>query len=107
MKFSTRTRYGTRLMIRLGLSDTKDPVLLKDIAKKEGMSEKYLSQIIIPLKAAGLVDSFRGAHGGYSLARQPRHITVGDIVFALEGEIDLSPRRPSTVVRMPCARARC
>ncbi|NQT33330.1 MAG: RrF2 family transcriptional regulator [Candidatus Omnitrophica bacterium] len=89
MKLSTRSRYGTRLMIRLGLHDGSDPVMLKDIAEGEDISEKYLSQIIIPLKASGLVRSFRGAHGGYILAKAPLQISVGDIVTAIEGNIDL------------------
>ncbi|MFH1305762.1 MAG: Rrf2 family transcriptional regulator [Candidatus Omnitrophota bacterium] len=90
MKLSTRTRYGTRMMIHLGLCYGKDPVLLRDIAKEEGISEKYLSQIIIALKSAGFVNSFRGAHGGYALSRSPSQITIESIVEVLEGKIDLA-----------------
>jgi len=61
--------------------------LLKDIARREGISEKYLGQIVIPLKASGLLISHRGAHGGYSLARPAEGITVKDIVEAIEGGI--------------------
>ena len=77
-------------MINLGLHYGKDPVLLRDIAAEEGISEKYLSQIIISLKSAGFVNSFRGAHGGYTLSRSPSRITVNDIVEVLEGKIDLA-----------------
>jgi Rrf2 family protein len=63
----------------------KGQVFLKDIAGQEGISEKYLSLIMIPLKAAGLVTSTRGAHGGYTLARHPSEITLREIVDVLEG----------------------
>jgi len=89
MKISTRTRYGTRLMLTLALNYDKGPIFLKDIAKLEGISEKYLSQIIIPLKAQGLVNSFRGAKGGYILAKLPSQTTVKEIFQALEGELSL------------------
>ncbi len=59
---------------------------MKDIAKKEEISEKYLSLIIIPLRRAGLVNSNRGAYGGYTLAREPSKITVKEIVDILEGD---------------------
>ena len=89
MKISTRARYGTRLMLGLGLHYGQGAVFLKDIAKAEEISEKYLSQIIIPLKSAGLVNSFRGAHGGYVLARPPDKISLKEIVGALEGDLNL------------------
>jgi len=86
MKLSTRSRYGVRLMLELALNSNKGSVFLKDIAKKEEISEKYLSLIIIPLKAAGLVNSMRGAHGGYTLAKPASNITLKEIVDVLEGE---------------------
>jgi len=89
MKISTRARYGTRLMLELALHYKKGPVFLKEIAKAEEISEKYLSQIIIPLRSAGLVNSFRGARGGYVLARPAAKITLKDIVEVLEGGFDL------------------
>ena len=90
MKISTRASYGARLMLELGLRYGKGPVFLKDIARSEDISEKYLSQIIIPLRTAGLVDSFRGSKGGYILARPPAAITLKDIVGAVEGGFDLT-----------------
>ncbi len=89
MKISTRTRYGTRLMIELGLYFSQGPVFMKDIARKEDISEKYLSQIIIALKNAGLVNSFRGARGGYLLTRPPARITMREIFEVLEGGVEL------------------
>lgn len=89
MKISTRTRYGTRLMLYLGLHYGNGPIFLKDIAKEEDISEKYLSQIIILLKNAGLVNATRGAHGGYMLSKDPSEITIENIVQTLEGSLNL------------------
>jgi Rrf2 family protein len=86
MKLSTRTRYGVRLMVALAINYGKTPVFLKDIAKSENISEKYLSLIIIPLRGVGLVNSTRGAHGGYNLAKEPSQITLKEIVDILEGD---------------------
>jgi len=86
MKLSTRTRYGVRLMLDLALNRDKGQMFLRDIARKEEISEKYLSLIIIPLKSAGLVNSMRGAHGGYTLARDAGSITLKEIVDVLEGD---------------------
>lgn len=89
MKISTRVRYGLRLMFNLALHYGHGPQLLKEIAKKEDISEKYLSQIIIPLKSAGLVNAYRGAQGGYILAKNPSKINVKDIYEAIDGEINI------------------
>lgn len=106
MKLSTRCRYGVRMMAALAESYERGPTYLKDIAKKEEISEKYLSHIVIPLRAAGLIISTRGAHGGYTLARSPGEITVYDIVDVLEGETCLvecvkNPSRCSRVSTCP------
>lgn len=84
MKLSTRSRYGVRLMTSLARRISDGPVFLKDIAASEDISEKYLSLIVIPLRAAGLIRSIRGARGGYVLARHPADITLRDIVAAVE-----------------------
>lgn len=89
MRLSTRVRYGVRLMLALAESWGKGPVLLKDIANREEVSEKYLSLIVIPLRTEGLVNSTRGAHGGYELARPPEKITVEQILEAIEGRPSL------------------
>ena len=89
MKLSTRSRYGVRMMLSLAVNETKKPIFLKDIARSESISEKYLSQIIIPLKARGLVNTFRGAHGGYVLGRPASEIKLRDIVEPLEGDLGL------------------
>lgn len=89
MRLSTRSRYGVRLMLALGASRKKGPVFLKDIAHSEEISEKYLSQIVIPLKARGLVTPFRGAHGGYILGRPASEIRLREIIEPLEGDLCL------------------
>lgn len=89
MRLSTRSRYGVRLMLSLAMNNSKEPVFLKDIAHSEDISEKYLSQIIIPLKARGLITTFRGAHGGYLLSKPASKITLRDIIEPLEGDMCL------------------
>ena len=86
MKLSTKSQYGVRLMLALAQNFGRGYTYLKEIAKGEGMSEKYLSLITIPLKGAGLINAGRGARGGYSLARPPSEITIKDVVDALEGD---------------------
>ena len=85
MKLSTRSRYGSRLMIDLAEHGFDKFVQLKDVAKRQEISLKYLEQIVIPLKKANYLVSARGAGGGYRLARSPEEITVGEIVALLEG----------------------
>ena len=87
MKLSTKGRYGTRLMLDLATYYGKGPVALKDIAKRQEISEKYLWQLISPLKIAGLVNSTRGPSGGYTLAKKPSEITLNDIVSVLDGPL--------------------
>lgn len=101
MKLSTRTRYGVRLMAALATTYDQKPLFLKDIAAMEDISEKYLSLIVIPLRAAGLIKSLRGAHGGYALAKDPLEVTLCDIVEVLEGETCLvrCVKQPATCNR--------
>ena len=73
-------------MLELAMNSGRGSVFLKDIAREEEISEKYLSLIIIPLKTAGLVNSMRGAHGGYTLAKPASDITLKEIVDVLEGD---------------------
>ena len=89
MKLSTRSRYGTRLMLDLARFYERAPIPLAEIAKRQKLSVKYLEQLIIPLKASGLIQSVRGARGGYRLARSPDRITVGQVIEVLEGDLCL------------------
>lgn len=84
MKLSTRSRYGTRLMLDMAQHYNEGPIQMSDIAKRQDVSIKYLEQIIIPLKKAHYIDSVRGPKGGHILTRPPEEITVGEIVAVLE-----------------------
>ena len=85
MKLSTRSRYGTRLILDMAQNYGKGPIQLGEIARRQAISLKYLEQIIRPLKRAGYIQSFRGSKGGHILARPAEKITVGEIVALLEG----------------------
>ncbi len=85
MKISTRGRYALRLMMDIALAEGDAPVRIKDIAARQGLSEKYLEQIVSVLNKAGQVRSSRGPQGGYRLTRAPEEYTAGEIVSALEG----------------------
>ncbi len=84
MKLSTRSRYGTRLLLDMAQHYDQGPIQLGEIAKRQDISVKYLEQIIIPLKKAHYVLSVRGPKGGQFLARPPEEITLGEIVALLE-----------------------
>jgi Rrf2 family protein len=73
----------------IALHDSEGPVLLKDIAKRQGISQQYLAHLITPLKITGIVKAVRGAQGGFTIARSPSQITLDEAVQALEGEIAL------------------
>ncbi|MBT9159007.1 MAG: RrF2 family transcriptional regulator [Dehalococcoidia bacterium] len=87
MRLSTKAQYGTRAMLDLAIRSGEGPVLVKDIARRQGFSARYLEQLLLPLKAAGLVRATRGARGGFSLARAPSEINLGEIVQIMEGSI--------------------
>ena len=90
MKITTKGRYGTRFMLELALEySKKQPILLREIAEKQGISLKYLEQIVILLKNAGLIRSVRGAKGGYMLSKSPDKIKLFDVLTALEGDINV------------------
>lgn len=86
MKLSTKTRYGTRAMVELARANPDGNVCVKDIARRQRLSVKYLEQIMVSLKQAGLVKAARGMHGGYELARPADKIRLSEIFSALEGE---------------------
>lgn len=89
MKISTKIRYGTRAMLELACHYGEGPIELKEIAKRESISLKYLEQVIVPLRTAGLVKSVRGSKGGYSLAKPPSEICLNDLIEILEGPLNL------------------
>jgi len=85
MKLSTKTRYGTRMILELAQNYGQGAIQLGEIANRQNISLKYLEQIIRPLKEADYINSFRGAKGGHVLSKPPEEITVGEIVAVLEG----------------------
>jgi Rrf2 family iron-sulfur cluster assembly transcriptional regulator len=90
MKLSSRSRYGTRMMVDLAQHYNEGPVPIGEIARRQDISLKYLEQLLIPLKKANFIKSARGAKGGHMLSQSPEEITIGQIVEVLEGGIDIS-----------------
>jgi len=89
MKLSTRSRYGTRILVDLARHHDQGPVQIGEISKRQDISVKYLEQLIRPLKQAHLVTSVRGPKGGHVLAKNPEDITLGQIVRLFEGQSEL------------------
>jgi Rrf2 family protein len=90
LRLPTKARYGMRAILELALHyDTGEPVLMRDIAARRGLPEKYLEQVLIPLRNAGLVRSVRGARGGYLLTRDPSEMTLLAIVEACIGDVTM------------------
>ena len=87
MKISTKGRYALRLMMDLAENNSGSPISLKDVAKRQDISDKYLEQIISILNKAGYVRSVRGAQGGYMLKMEPQNYTVGMILRQTEGSL--------------------
>ena len=88
MRISTKGRYALRLMLDLAANNTGEPIRLKDVAKRQEISDKYLEQIISVLSRAGFVRSVRGSGGGYMLTNEPKDYTVGMILRLTEGCLD-------------------
>lgn len=95
MKISTRGRYGIRLMIDLAEHSHEPHVALASIAERQNISARYLEQVAVILRRAGYIRSVKGASGGYTLARNPAEIVIGDALRILEGDMlvvdDLRP----------------
>jgi Rrf2 family protein len=87
MKLSTKGRYGLRAMIDMAQHNDQNPVAAHLIAERQGISERYLEQLMVPLKRAGLVKSLRGSQGGYLLGKSPGDITAGEVIRVLEGPL--------------------
>ena len=87
MKLSTRTRYGIRAILELAENYGNGPLQLRVIARDQGVSVKYLEQLMAMLKAAGIVRSIRGSKGGYILAKQPGQVKVSECFQCLEGSV--------------------
>lgn len=87
MKISTKGRYALRLMLDLALHNTGEFITIKSISQRQGISDKYLEQIITQLSKSGFVRSTRGSQGGYRLSKDPKDYTVGSILKLIEGSL--------------------
>ena len=87
MRVSTRGEYGMRAMLTLAHHYGSGPLSIADIARESSVPPAYLEQLIAPLRRAGIVESKRGARGGYVLGRPPEEIRVGDVFRVMEGPI--------------------
>ncbi len=101
MKISTKGRYGLRAVLDIAMHADSEAVALSSIAARQHISISYLEQLISKLKKAGIVNSIRGAQGGYVLARPAEEISVGDILRCLEG--NLNPVECSEILGGSCA----
>ena len=90
MKLSTKGRYGVKAMVELAINYGGAPLSIKTISKRQNISEYYLEQLFSPLRKAKLINSIRGAQGGYILGREPKEIKISDIMYVLEGPIEIA-----------------
>ncbi len=89
MRLSTKARFGLRIMLQIAADGKDGPVFSRRIAEMQNISEAYVDQILMPLRAGGLLISRRGRQGGYQLAERPEKVTILDIIEVLEGKINL------------------
>lgn len=89
MKISTQSRYGLRALFDIAYHSAGQSTQVKDIAARQAISPRYIEQIFQKLKKGGIIKSIRGPAGGYCLTRKPEEITIGDIIRAAEGTIQL------------------
>ena len=89
MKISTKGRYGLRILMDLAIHQSEKPRLIRDIAKSQQISEKYISRLVIALRRAGMVRSVRGVNGGFHLAMKPETITLLDVIEVMEGPLSI------------------
>ncbi len=84
MRLTTKSRYGTRLILDIAVNGKEKPVPLSDVSSRQNISSKYLEQLTGKLKKAGILNSHRGPFGGHTLAKPPEDISIGSIVRILE-----------------------
>lgn len=92
MKVSTRGRYGLRALVDMAIHSGDAPISLVQVANRQKISLNYLEQVFGTLRKAGIVNSIKGAGGGYKLARAAEEITVREVLEALEGEFSIIDR---------------
>lgn len=89
MRLLTRSRYAVRAILDLAMNQDGRPIFIREIAEREGLSERYLENLFLQLKRAGILESSKGRGGGFRLAKSPRDINILEIVEAVEGQISL------------------
>ena len=89
MKISTKGRYGLRILMDLALHESEKPRLIRDIAKSQQISEKYISRLVIALRKAGMIRSVRGVNGGFHIAMKPEDITLLNVIEVMEGPLSI------------------
>lgn len=89
MRITTKGKYGILMLVQIASQESGKAIPLKEISKRQNISEKYLEQIIIPLTKAGIVKSIRGSQGGYVIGVDPASLTAGQLLEILEGEQSL------------------
>ena len=87
MRFSVKAEYGVKAILELAAQAERRPLQVRSIAKKQGLPVRFLEHVMNALKKAGLVESIRGAQGGYLLNRSPKEISLGDVLKAIDGPI--------------------
>ncbi|MFZ1946748.1 MAG: Rrf2 family transcriptional regulator [bacterium] len=87
MRISRKGEYALRAMAYLALNYKKAPVRIHEISQREKIPEKFLEQILLQLKRVGLLDSKRGAHGGYLLLKPPKHVSLARIIREIDGPL--------------------
>jgi Rrf2 family protein len=109
LKISTKGRYALEAVVDLALNSSDGHESLKNIAERRGFSENYLEQIFVLLRKSNIVESIRGAQGGYRLTRDASEITAGDIIRAAEGDMAVVPCISSKVNKeeKPCDMVDC
>lgn len=93
MKFSIKVQYGLQAMLELALNHGGGPVQIKAIARDQKVPIRFLEQLLLVLKKAGLIASLRGKNGGYSLAKRPSELSVLSVIEAFEGPLELVGRK--------------
>ncbi|HEX9448238.1 MAG TPA: Rrf2 family transcriptional regulator [Dongiaceae bacterium] len=96
---SQKAKYAMRALLYLAQSEPEQPILIGDIAEQQQVPRKFLELILLELKRNGLVRSFRGKHGGYILARQPREIYFGHVIRLIDGPLAQLPCASKTAYR--------
>ncbi len=102
MRVSTRARYGVNAVYELAKNYDGDTVAIKTISERQDIPVQYLEQLIVKLRKAGIVNSMRGAKGGYKLAKHPKNISAWDVIVCLEG--DFAPVHCKQYVDSGCER---